>query len=347
MPTPDSDAATLLAGYAGGAMAMLLLAAGERSGLLDGLATGPADVEQLAARTGSDARNVAEWVAGMSAAGLLEPQAGSLGPQAGSLGPQAGSFALPAALAADTGRALVRAVAGMCSMVPAVADAVRSGAGIAPDVLAAAYAPNVWHMNDARYRRALIGWVEQVDGLPALLGATSDVHEIGTGSGAAVALLAEAYPAARFVGHDPAPAARRLAADRCAGLPNVRIVGQLFAGDPVADVVLVLDTLHHLGNPAAAVAGWAGALRPGGMLVIAEPTRAVRPAPDPDTVAHAASALFYCMQDGLRAGGAGHGDSVPADVIQAWTRAAGLLPVPPIAGDGGMTLSCARKPAAR
>src|SRR5919108_5468585 len=88
---PEADAAATQAfagrvlGDAGACMVTLLAALGDRLDLFKALDVhGPATSEELAARTGTNARYAREWLGGMTAAGYLEYQ------------PATGQFGLPA-----------------------------------------------------------------------------------------------------------------------------------------------------------------------------------------------------------------------------------------------------------
>lgn len=109
------------------------------------------------------------------------------------------------------------------------------------------------------------------------------VLDIGSGPGVVTCLLAEVFPEAEVVAVDPTPAllertqerARRLGvSDRVrteeAELPQD--AGRL--GE--ADLVWAGNSLHHMGDQRAALAGFAALLRPGGTVALLEgglPTR--------------------------------------------------------------------------
>src|SRR5262245_4645780 len=59
-------------GDLGGTMTALFCALGDRLGLFEALAAGPARSEELADRAGLQERYVREWLRGMTAAGYLE-----------------------------------------------------------------------------------------------------------------------------------------------------------------------------------------------------------------------------------------------------------------------------------
>ena len=103
------------------------------------------------------------------------------------------------------------------------------------------------------------------------------ILDIGSGPGVISALLAEAFPAAEVVPVDSAPALLKRARARAerAGLTD-RIhprEAELPDGIPElgeTDLIWAGDSLHHLGDQAAAIAGFGDLLRPGGLLALLE-----------------------------------------------------------------------------
>lgn len=103
------------------------------------------------------------------------------------------------------------------------------------------------------------------------------IVDLGSGTGTGTFALLERFPTARVTAVDSSPAmlerltsaardrelgdrVRTLEADAGAGLPGV----------VDADLVWASASLHHLDDPATALAGIRAALRPGGLLAVAE-----------------------------------------------------------------------------
>ncbi|NUV70052.1 class I SAM-dependent methyltransferase [Streptomyces sp. CAI-121] len=103
------------------------------------------------------------------------------------------------------------------------------------------------------------------------------IVDLGSGTGTGTFALLEQFPTARVTAVDSSPAmlerlvsaarerglgdrVRTLEADAGAGLPGVAD----------ADLVWASASLHHLDDPATALAGIRAALRPGGLLAVAE-----------------------------------------------------------------------------
>ncbi|MFI9742287.1 class I SAM-dependent methyltransferase [Streptomyces sp. NPDC052494] len=109
------------------------------------------------------------------------------------------------------------------------------------------------------------------------------VLDIGSGPGVVTSLLAEAFPAAETVAVDGSPELLVRARDRAESRGLGARVSTLHAELPEAigtlgeaDLVWAGNSLHHIGDQRAALAEFAGILRPGGLIALAEgglPTR--------------------------------------------------------------------------
>jgi len=123
-----------------------------------------------------------------------------------------------------------------------------------------------------RLRGDLFGETSDLQLVPALLDPGVVVGDLGCGSGRIAATLA---PYARaVVGVDASPEMLAVARARLAGLGNVELVQGRIEELPLPtaslDLALVVHLLHHVADPAVALAEVARVLRPGGRLVIAD-----------------------------------------------------------------------------
>lgn len=260
-----------------GAATTAMVAVGDRLGLYRALADGgPATPQELAARTGSAARYLTEWLSQQAAAGFVTYR------------PDDGRFALPAEAAAvlafDASPAFLAGGAtitrGWFAGIDQLTEAFRTGAGIP------------WHQQDPavfegteRFFRPgyaanlTTGWIPALPGVADRLAAGGRIADIGCGHGAAAILLARAYPRASVHGYDFHDRSVQVARQRAteAGLAD-RIRFETF--DAVSypadgfDLICLLDTLHDLGDPAAALAHARKALGPDGAVLIVEPNAA-------------------------------------------------------------------------
>ena len=139
----------------------------------------------------------------------------------------------------------------------------------------------MWHGTDrafaVSYKARLVAeWLPALDGVVAKLEAGGLVADVGCGLGASTVLMAEAFPASRFVGIDyheeSIAAARDRAADAgVADRVTFEVAGAAdYAGEGY-DLVAFFDSFHDLGDPLAAARHAAQALAPGGTCMLVEP----------------------------------------------------------------------------
>src|SRR5262249_58047382 len=120
-------------------------------------------------------------------------------------------------------------------------------------------------------------WVPALPGVAGGVAAGGRVADVGCGHGAAAILLARAYPRARVHGYDFHDRSIQIARQRAAqaGLA-ARIRFQTLDATSYPpdgfDLICLLDTLHDLGDPAAALAHARTALAPGGTVLVVEPS---------------------------------------------------------------------------
>jgi SAM-dependent methyltransferase len=116
----------------------------------------------------------------------------------------------------------------------------------------------------------------------------ANVIDVGCGSGWTTLFLAEAGFEA--LGYDLAPANVELARERAArwGSSARFEVADMDAlpGGPPADAALIFDALHHTAGQQAALRGVYDRLKPGGWLLLGEPTWLHRLSPEARRVRH-------------------------------------------------------------
>ncbi|GEL17961.1 class I SAM-dependent methyltransferase [Pseudonocardia asaccharolytica] len=165
-----------------------------------------------------------------------------------------------------------------------------------------------WHYR-VSYRNSLITeWIPALDGVEARLRSGARVADIGTGHGAALILLAQAYPASEFVGYDSHPGSIEVARKRAveAGVSNrVRFEVVETTGYPTGehDLVCFFDTLHDLSDPVGAAAHARRALAPDGTLMLFEPLAFDDLAPNlannPGAALYYGASTFLCVANSL------------------------------------------------
>lgn len=193
-------------------------------------------------------------------------------------------FELPAAVAAvladDSQSGLVEGFATMLATMGGdssrVEEAFRTGGGVGWHQRGAAH----WHGMDMATRAAVVPslvseWLPALSSVDRRLRRGGRVADVGCGFGAALIALARAYPASEFSGfdyHDGSIAhARRAAAD--AGVADRTTFEVATATEfPGAgyDLILMVDTLHDLGDPVAALRHARQVLSDDGLVLLVE-----------------------------------------------------------------------------
>ncbi|MFD0277798.1 class I SAM-dependent methyltransferase [Kitasatospora sp. NPDC127111] len=117
------------------------------------------------------------------------------------------------------------------------------------------------------FTRAAQWLSDLLDGAPV-----GRVLDVGSGPGVVAGLLADAFPAAEVVAVDRSPALLERARTRSGGRLATRQADlpAEFGLLGTADLVWSSNAVHHLGDQQAALTALAGALRPGGLLAVAE-----------------------------------------------------------------------------
>jgi ubiquinone/menaquinone biosynthesis C-methylase UbiE len=250
---------------------------GRRLGLYEQLATSPATVEELAARTGTDTRYLREWLLNQVASGYVEHDS------------TADSYSLPrehAAVLADPSSpgylaGAVDLIGAAWAGVDRAVETFKTGAGVG------------WHEHDEKLftgcqelfrpgydANATTSWIPSLAGMTEKLTRGAIVADIGVGHGASTIAIARAYPHSTFLGFDYHPESIAVAKRRAveAGV-NDRVLFEV--GDATSfaasgegqgyDLITFFDCFHDLGDPLAAAQQARRRLAPGGSLMLVEP----------------------------------------------------------------------------
>jgi SAM-dependent methyltransferase len=247
---------------------------GDRLGLyraLDGL--GPCTAADLASATGCQPRLVQEWLGAQVASGYCEHDAATgsywLTPE------QAACLADPASPTHLVGGAI--AASSNHRDIDTVVRAFTGDGGVGWDEHHDDLYRGTQRFFAPVYRGNLVQrWIPALDGVHEKLVAGARVADVGCGQGAALILLAEAYPASTFAGFDyhadSIAAARKGAAE--AGVSD-RLTFEVagaddFPGDGY-DLICVFNALHEWGDPVSAARHIRDALAPDGTWMFTEP----------------------------------------------------------------------------
>jgi 2-polyprenyl-3-methyl-5-hydroxy-6-metoxy-1,4-benzoquinol methylase len=264
-----------------GALELFSVYLGGELGLYRALAAhGPSTDSELAARAGIAPRYAREWLEQQAVAGLLDVEH-----------PDAVAEARRYALAPDHARVLAdpddpvhvapfaHMLAGIGGVLPRVADAYRSGGGVPYAAYGHAFRHGQGNINRPAFTHELpADWLAAVpDVIARLEGARhARVADVGCGQGFSTAAIAHAFLDAHVDGldtdRDSIADARRYASD--AGLDGrVRFIeadaAELATHGPY-DLVLILEALHDMADPAAALRAAHAALATGGTVLVVD-----------------------------------------------------------------------------
>lgn len=290
----------------------LLLSIGHQTGLFDAMAKLPsATSAEIAAAADLDERYVREWLGGMAAGRVVDYDA------------ESSTYLLPDHRAEVLTRAgglnnlarLAQYVPLMCEVEQKILGCFRDGGGLSYDDYPRFHTIMAERSGEV-FDAALISAVlPLVDGLPRRLQTGIDVADFGCGSGYAIGLMAQAYPASRFTGIDFSEQATAAGAAKAAqaGLTNTSFVAADLATldqNAAYDLITAFDAIHDQAQPARVLENIYRALRPGGVLVMADIKASSRLE---DNIGTAMStyrytvSLTHCMSVSLGLGGAGLG----------------------------------------
>ncbi|MDD4867313.1 MAG: class I SAM-dependent methyltransferase [Mycobacterium sp.] len=290
----------------------LLVSIGHQTGLLDTMAgLEPASSAQIAEAAGLHERYVREWLAGMTTARVVEYDADTAtyslpGHRAGVLTRAAGPDNL----------ALVALTIPLLSEVEQkIIGCFRNGGGLPYSAFPRFHALMA-EQSGVVFDNALIDTVlPLVDGLVERLQSGAEVADFGCGSGHAINVMARAFPASRFTGIDLSEEAIAAGVKEAAelGLANASFESHNLAElDKAAayDVITVFDAIHDQAHPARVLQNIHRALRPGGVLLMADIKASSRLEDNvhvPMSTFLYTTSLMHCMTVSLAMDGAGLG----------------------------------------
>jgi 2-polyprenyl-3-methyl-5-hydroxy-6-metoxy-1,4-benzoquinol methylase len=295
-----------------GASLALLVSIGHQTGLLDTMAgLSPSTSRRIAEAAGLNERYVREWLGGMTTGHVVDYDA------------DAGTYSLPAHRAGLLTRAagpdnlaLVALFLPLLSEVEQkVIGCFREGGGL-PYSEFPRFHTLMAEMSGAVFDKALVDVVlPLVDDLPERLRSGADVADFGCGSGHAINVMAQAFPASRFTGIDFSEEAIATGVQEAArlGLSNATFESHnLPELDKVAayDVITVFDAIHDQAQPARVLENIYRALRPGGVFLMADIKASSRLEENVDVPMSTylyTTSLMHCMTVSLALDGAGLG----------------------------------------
>jgi SAM-dependent methyltransferase len=251
-----------------------LVVLGEKLGLYKDLAAhGASTPEEIAARTGTDARYVREWLSAQAAGGYVEYDTETqrfhmTEEQIFTLANEDGPAYMPGAFELIT--ATLRDE-------PKVTEVFRSGEGLGWHE----HDPGLFRGTERFFRPNYVGnlisaWIPALDGVQTKLERGARVADVGCGHGASAILMAQAFPKSRVFGFDYHPPSIEVAraAARRAGVED-RCTFEVASSKAYAgtgyDLVAFFDCLHDMGDPVGAAAHVRRSLAADGTWMIVEP----------------------------------------------------------------------------
>ena len=305
---------------------------GDRLGLFKTLATsGPVTSEEFADRARINERYGREWLAAMACHGYLAYDDATK------------RFTLPpehAMVLANTESPLY--LTGLIEMsqpfwanIDLLADAFKHGGGVPQE----RYGEHFWcgfeQFTYTFFRNSMVQeWFPTMPRVDAALRAGGSVADVGCGNGQALAILAQAYPEATFVGYDnypPAIAAANARAQAAGVAERVRCaVCDVTRGIPgTYDLITTFDVVHDMPRPRPAMKEFKKALKPGGTYVVVE----INLSGDlQETLDHPLGigafgysvSTNYCLTQALAAGGEGTGTCMGEEKMRELAAEAGF-----------------------
>ena len=270
-----------------------LVLIGEKLGLFKAMAgAGFLTARELAQRTGTFERYVAEWLPSMAAGGYVEydPESGGyfLTPeQVLAFADEKSPAYMPGAFQAAT--AAIRSEA-------KISEAFRTGKGVGwhdhdPELYLGAerfYKPNY-------VANLLSSWLPALDGVEKKLQEGARVADVGCGYGVSTILMAQAFPNSRFYGFDYHELSIQWARTRAAEAGvAVRVSFEACSAKDMPqnsyDLITMFDCLHDMGDPVGVAQHMRKNIKHDGTWMIVEPFAGDRVEDNFTPVGR----LFYC-----------------------------------------------------
>lgn len=248
---------------------------GRNLGLYQHLADGWVTPDDLADRAGIESRYAREWLEQQAVAGFLvvdDPDARAtsrryrLTAQGRNVftDPQHPSHLSP----------LADMIVGVGQAIGDVAEAYRTGSGVPFAGFGEAMREGQGGINRPIFSHDLVGWISAVEGLPEALQRGGRIADLGCGLGWSTIAMAQEFPGCDVLGFDSDQGSIQ-----AARINSVRVGGNVSfeAGDASRladhgpfDLVTILEALHDMSQPASVLETARGALKSGGVVLIAD-----------------------------------------------------------------------------
>ena len=286
---------------------LLTVELGRRLGLYEAVHRGVAVTSgELARSAGISERYALEWLEQQAAAGFLDV-VGDTG-EAVSRTFELPSSHVPVLLDADHPENAVGfapVLTGFALTLPAVAQAYRTGAGVAFERFGSEVRHGIGLGNRPMFTNSIADWMDTMPDIAERLRAGGTVLDLGCGVGYSASAIAAAFPAVTVDGLDMDPASIGEARSTCAGLAhrvhftvgNAADVTDLPRAAGGYHLVTIFEALHDMGNPVGALRAARDTLAPGGAVLVADERVSdtfTAPAGEVDRMMYAISVL-HCL----------------------------------------------------
>jgi SAM-dependent methyltransferase len=232
---------------------------------------GPAPADEVANKTGCNARLVREWLDGQVAGGLVTWDAGS---DQYAMTPEA-----VMALADDNSPAFVargmNAFASMFIDKDKIAGAFQGDGALSwGDHHPCLFSGTEWFFRTG-YRAELPNWISALDGVAEKLERGGSVADVGCGHGASAVVLAQTFPKAHITGFDfhgaSVETARSRAQEAGVTAQTTFEVADAKSYPGTYDVICFFDCLHDMGDPVGIASYAREHLADDGTILLVEP----------------------------------------------------------------------------